>query len=255
MLISPRATFLRLAIALILIPTLAHSQLSRPLIPFDAVPREEDRARLLNIASDYSLYRELPSTSIRGDEAQYNFLMDHLDVTSLIVRKLGLGKQRLRRRGPNLLEGEDGAGLSGRMSLVYRERTKRIFLARGRLDAFFFDISGRAAIVAEQVPEDVQRQGLRLALYIKLDNQFLDAMTHLLSPLLSGAVIGRISKFLTATRTASEAIHKDPARILEILEGAGELDEGVKARFIALFLKKRPEEPAPVSLRPEGARK
>ncbi len=235
----PKSTLSLLAIALVLIPSWALSQLSRPLIPFSAVPKREHRARLLNIATDYTLYRELPPAIIEGDQEQYDFLLEHLDLTTYIVRKLGLGKQVLRKTA-NTLQGHDGEGLSGQMSLVYHENTKRIYLARGRLiSEFFFAVSGRAAIVAQQESQSDKRQSLRLAFYIKLDNKLLDVMTHLFSPLLSGAMAKRISKFLTATSIASRAIQKDPERILEILRKADGLDERLKERFSSLFLRKR----------------
>ncbi|MFQ5916042.1 MAG: hypothetical protein ACE5JS_22950 [Nitrospinota bacterium] len=240
---EPRGAFtlkkilLGLAVFLLLIPTWTFPQLSRPLIPFEAVPKKEDRLRLINISNGYTLYRELSPTVIEGNQEQYDFLLDHLDLTAYVVRRLGLGKQAVRRLEPNVLEGHDGEGLAGRMSLVLREKNKRIYLARGRLKNFlFFDLWGRAIIVAEQIPQDPQKQSLRLTLYVKLDSELFDVIFHLFSPLVSGAVTERISKFLTATSIASQAIRKDPGHILEILNKADDLDEGAKSRFASLFL-------------------
>lgn len=245
MLPSLKSSLFRAAVALLLLPPLASAQFSRPLIPFDAVPKREDRVRLLNIAADYTLYRELPPAVIEGNQAQYDFLMDHLDLTTFVVRKLDLGQQVLREAEANVLEGDDGDGLTGRMSLVYRDPAKRIFLARGRLQGVLFNVSGRAAIVAERVPENGGRQGLHLALYVKLDNPLLDVMTHVFSPLLSGAVMRRISKFLTATSVASQAIRKDPERIRRILRDADRLDARTIAEFSALFPPKGKGGPSP----------
>ncbi len=165
--------------------------------------------------------------------------MNQLDLTTLIVRNLSLGKQQLRRNSPIEWAGDDGEGLSGRITLVYREKSKRIYLARGRLKGlFFFPIHGRAVIVANRVARDQQTHNLHLTLYVKLDNRFLDVMTHVFSPLLSGAVTGRISKFLTATSIASRAIHEDPERIYQIIRNAEELEEERKSQFSSLFLSR-----------------
>jgi hypothetical protein len=112
-------------------------------------------------------------------------------------------------------------------------------LAQGKLEeVFFFDVEGRAAIVAEQGYPNKDNQVIRLFIYIKLDNQFLDVMAHIFSPLLSGAVTGRISKFLTAASIASQAIHQDPGRIQQILDKADDIDPALKTKFSTLFLPK-----------------
>ena len=217
----------------------ADAQLYRPLIPFKSVSKKEHRTRLSNLAKEYTLYRELPPTVIQGNQEQFEFLLDQLDLTTLIVRNLSLGKQKLRRNSPIEWTGDDGEGLSGRMTLVHREKTKRIYLARGRLKGlFFFPIHGRAVIVANRAARDQQTHSLHLTLYVKLDNRFLDVITHVFSPLLSGAVTGRISKFLAATSIASQAIHEDPERIYQIIRNAEELEEERKSQFSSLFLSR-----------------
>jgi hypothetical protein len=244
----PKKTFLLLTLAVCLVPAAAVPQVSRPLIPYHAVPKREDRTRLQNLADEYTLYRELRPAFIEGTGEQYDFLLDHLDLTTLIVRKLGLGKQVLHKVAPGTLEGDDGEGLTGRITLVHHERGKRIYVARGRLRGFLFmDVRGRAAIVAQQIPQSARRQGLHLTVFVKLDNRFLDVMTHLFSPMLSGAVMGRISKFLTATRVASRAIRDNPGRILYILQEAEDLDKTVKGRFSLLFLRRQGGGPSPPS--------
>jgi hypothetical protein len=243
-----------LAISLVLIPSLAGAQVSRSLIPYAVVPKVEDRNRLLKIAQEYTIYRELKPFVIQGTRQQFKFLLDNLDLTTYIVRNLDLGNQTLRKVDTSTFEGNDGEGLHGRMNLILRDDARRVYLAQGKLEeGFFFDVEGRAAIVAEQDHPNKDKQVIRLFIYIKLDNQFLDVMAHIFSPLLSGAVTGRISKFLTAASIASQAIYQDPNRIQKILNTADNIDPALKTKFEALFLSEGENE-HPVDIPKEESR-
>ncbi len=236
---TPKSILFPLAILLFLLPSLSGAQEPRSPIPYAVVPNAEDRSKLHSISREYTIYRELKPIVIQGTREQFRFLLDNLDLTTYIVRNLKLGNQTLRKVNPSTFEGQDGEGLQGRMHLILRDDARRVYLAQGKLEeGFFFDVEGRAAIVAEQDHPHRDRQVIRLFIYIKLDNQFLDVMAHIFSPLLSGAVTGRISKFLTAASIASQAIHQNPDRIQQILNKSDSIDPSLKTKFGVLFLSK-----------------
>ena len=213
----------------------AFSQVSRPLIPFHAVEKKEVQAGLRNIAEDYTVFRQVAPAPFEGTQEQYDFLMDHLHITAAVIRAFHLGAQVVEPLGPGRVKGNDGDGLTGDLTLVYRDLRKRVFFGRGRFDGFlFFNLAGRAVIVADQVPEGPGRRSLHIALYVKLDNRFLAVTTHLFSPLFGGSLERRITQFLIATATASRFIREDPQGVLKKVEAALRPEE--REAYLRLFL-------------------
>lgn len=212
----------------------AFSEVSRPIIPHE-VAKREDRAALQNIAEDYTVFRQVAPTPFEGTQEQYDFLMDHLHITAAIIRALDLGTQVVEPLGQGRVKGDDGDGLTGDLTLVYQDAQKRVFFGRGRFEGFlFFRVAGRAVIVAEQVPEGPGRRTLHLALYVKLDNPFLDVTTHLFSPFFGASLERRISQFLIATATVSRLVREDPLGVLKKVGPALRPEE--REAYARLFL-------------------
>lgn len=117
-------------------------------IPFDRFDPEVGR-EVRTVIDNASIFRRLPTQSVRCDPELYDFLIDHPDATVDLWQLLGMSKMSLVRSGDDLYEMDDGQGTTGQVRIVYRNPDTRVFYCTGGYEGKLFHrrVNGRCVLV------------------------------------------------------------------------------------------------------------
>ena len=185
--------------------------------------------RVASVVNDYTTHRTVPPTLTPIQKSLYEFLLDHPVLTAVLARHLALGEYRITRVGPNTFHGDNGQGEQGLLTLLYQERTRRVYHVQGSHRGRLFPlITGEAIVMlryhAKTGAEGQESVETRMTVYSKIENPVLAILVKVLQPILRRAVNDKLTDAFFAVHRLGEVIAGDPERVARLVEATPELD-------------------------------
>jgi len=198
----------------------------RPIdVPFPQIDHEY-RSDAAALVDDPTILRRLPVKVFHADRGTYEYLLDHLPLSSKLSGLLGFGRYRVTELEGGRLHGEDRRGVSGDFRLVYADAAKRIFLGEGSFDPWFLPkISGRVLMAVEykSVPIAGGETGgggsgmaTRVDVYLKTNK-----LVGYIIDLLGETADKKLTKLISSAQLTSEKISRDPREVWGMMTSSG----------------------------------
>ncbi len=203
-----------------------------------ALPAPE-RARLQPIADHADVSTRVEAEPFLGRREVFEYLLDHPEFASHLVRALKLARYRITRT-PEGLHLDDGWGVTGHFRVVYAADGTRVMLARGQYTkALLPAIHGEAVTVIayETAPAVDGRDLFRTTVtgFVKLDSRLLAAAMKLASAAAQRKADLEARRLMKVFARVSRAIDADPAGVLARLRERPEVPLPQLAEFARLL--------------------
>jgi len=145
--------------------------------PLDKMERQA-LCRLAGVVNDPTTSHVNPPIVTPVLKAVYDFLLDHMVLTAVLLRQLALSDYRIERVSDQGFHGGDNQGSEAQFDLLYQDATQRIYHLQGRHHGKVFSlITGEAVIVlvsqARSNSDGKEAVETRMGVYSRLDNQML----------------------------------------------------------------------------------
>jgi hypothetical protein len=187
-----------------------------PLLPAE-IPAAE-RARLVPIADQADVATQVEAAPFVARPEIFEYLLDHPDFASHLVRALRLARYKVVRTAQGLFL-DDGWGVTGHFWVVYAADGTRVVHARGQYNHVLLPtISGDAVTVIayDATPAADGRSVFhtRFTGFVKLDSRFVARMMKLASAVAQRKADREARKIMEVFAEVSRAVDTDPAGVL-----------------------------------------
>lgn len=212
------------------------------LIPFDKLDAAA-LARVREVVPGYTFYRRLraPYGEFSARRDVFEYLGDHLDLTSILGQPLDVVRFRCERLPDGGIWADNHTGASGFLWLLYAVPGERLFYVQGS------DRSGRAvegcAVVLVRYHEP--KPGLircELHAFVKVKSAFKRLLAGIYLPLVTGAVDRRFGEVLSIPVLVSEEATLDPDKVVAVMNSLP-AEDAAKLRELRALLSKQPPKP------------
>ncbi|MDA1051456.1 MAG: hypothetical protein O3C40_13390 [Planctomycetota bacterium] len=208
-------------------------------IPFDQLT-EETQAKLWNVVSQPTIYRQLPITVTGSDPDMHVFLVRYPEIIVNIWQLMGVTKVQIQRTGDYTFQASDGAGTVCDVQLVYGDENTHVYYAEGSYEGVLLRklIRGSCVIVLKSDYSRTEDQDVyvtnQLDLFMQLDNVGAEILARTLHPL-----VGKSAdhNFTESTRFLSQVSRAAETRSGGLQQLAGRLknvDEPIRERFVQI---------------------
>lgn len=205
-------------------------------IPFDQLT-EPTQAKLWQVVSQPSIYRQLPVTVVESDPDMHVFLVRYPEVIVNMWQLMGVTKVQIERTGDYTFKASDGAGTVCDVQLVYGDQNTHVYYAEGFYEGPLLRklISGRCVMVLKSDYSRTEDQAIyvtdRLDMFVQLDSVGAEILARTLHPL-----VGKSAdhNFTESTRFLSQVSQAAKTRGEGLQQLAGRLSnvgEPVRDRF------------------------
>ena len=185
-------------------------------IPFDRFDAEVER-QVRAVVDNASIFRRLPTQSVRCDPALYEFLIDHPDATVDLWQLLGMSKMSLVKSGDDTYEMDDGQGTTGQVRVIYRNPDTRVFYCTGGYEGKVFHrrVNGRCLLVLRtgyaREPSGEWLISSRLDTFIALEQVGAELMARTFKPLVGKVIDHNFIEAMAFAGSLSKTAEINPA--------------------------------------------
>lgn len=157
-------------------------------IPFDQLTPEAT-SRLRSVIDDASYFRRLPTQTVECDPEMYTILVRHPEVVVNIWDLMGITKVTLERVGEYQLSGNDGAGTTCKMDLVYGSDALHVYQSQGAYQGNLWarELRGRCVVMLHnretKLPDGSPGMVAWMDAFMKLENVGAELVVKTLGPL------------------------------------------------------------------------
>ncbi len=158
-------------------------------IPFGQLTPEAT-ARVRGVVDDASYFRRMPMQTVDCDLEMYQFLVRHPEVVVNLWDLMGITKVSLKRTGEYQLVGNDGAGTTCRMDLIYGSDTMHIYQSQGGYQGSLWprELKGHCVVVLHNRQTQMAdgRTGMVawMDAFMRLENAGADLVVKTLGPMM-----------------------------------------------------------------------
>jgi hypothetical protein len=203
------------------------------LIPFASLTLT-NRALVRSVTDHYTLRREYDPREFKARKSHVDYLMDHLDVCSVLAQSVGLIQYRATRGPDGRLFADDHEGSKGYLTMAYIGDSKRVYYVQGTEEGLF-TVEGRGVAVVDYEltePDTVRYTG---AMFVKVDNVVVAALAQLFGVFLQGTVDRHFNHVLRHPIKLSEMASSDPQPLLDKIGQMPGPDRALLAPFVELL--------------------
>lgn len=193
------------------------------------------------VVNDYTTHRSMPPYSTPIPKAVYDFMLDHMVLSSALARKLGLAEYRVMRVGSASFQGDDGQGSEGLITLLYQGTTQRVYHMKGNHHGKVIPlITGEAVILMNyhvRIGADGREQvETRITTYSRIDNPVIAALVKVFQPLLRIVVNDKLAQGFLTVHSLGELMAADPEQVYRQAEAVSDADKADMEALRALLL-------------------
>jgi hypothetical protein len=158
-------------------------------IPYGQLTSEA-AARVRTVVDDASYFRRMPTQSVDCDLEMYQFLVRHPEVVVNLWDLMGITKVSLKRTGEYQLVGNDGAGTTCKMDLIYGSDTLHIYQSQGGYQGSMWprELKGHCVVVLHNRQTQLAdgRAGMVawMDAFMRLENVGADLVVKTLGPMM-----------------------------------------------------------------------
>jgi len=147
-------------------------------------------SRVRAVVDDASYFRRMPTQTVDCDLEMYQFLVRHPEVVVNLWDLMGITKVSLKRTGEYQLVGNDGAGTTCKMDLIYGSDTMHIYQSQGGYQGSLWprELKGHCVVVLHNRQTQMAdgRTGMVawMDAFMRLENAGADLVVKTLGPMM-----------------------------------------------------------------------
>lgn len=214
----------------------AHREAVLKALPLDRLTPEA-RVRILEIAENPTLFRQLPSQAVQCDQDMFLFLTRNPDVLIGLWDLMDITKVQCERIGPYQIEATDQAGTVCKVDLVYGDTEQHIFVVEGSYDGKMVPtpIRGKGVFVlhsayAQSVEGETTVSGT-LDCFVQLESLGVDLIARTFSPIIGRSADTNFVQTARFISQVSQASSQNPAAMLDIANRLPQVEPPVRKAF------------------------
>ena len=178
---------------------------------------EPERARLQQVTENPSVTAQSNGESFLVRDDVFEFLLDHPDFATHVIRALEIGRYRIWRE-PDGLWLDDNAGALVRFRIAYATRGSRIFYLQGRYQPQVLPaIHGRVVVLLDYTikPETDGKSLITpaMASFVRIDNAALGVLARLFRAVVAPRASKVTTRIVGDIAKIARAIDADPGRV------------------------------------------
>ena len=182
------------------------------------------------VVNDYTTHRIMPAYTTPIPKPAYDFMLDHMALSSALARKLGLAEYRITRVGATTFQGDDGQGSEGLITLLYQDSTRRLYHMKGNHHGKVIPIiTGEAIILMDyhvKTGADGREQvETRITSYSRIDNPVIAVLVKIFQPFLRSVVNDKLAQGFLAVHSLGELMAADPEQVYRQAEAVSDADK------------------------------
>jgi hypothetical protein len=160
-------------------------------IPFDQLNPQTSQL-IRQLVQNASVFRRLPITTIQSDPDVYLFLVRYPEVVVDTWRLMGISNMTAQRTGQYTLSGNDGAGTTCSVDLVYGTPNLHVFLVNGSYSGprLLKSITGKCVVVLQSAyqrgSDGLPQATSCMDVFLVVDNVAADWAARTLHPMFGG---------------------------------------------------------------------
>jgi hypothetical protein len=232
-------------VGLLLLAAMPVCSSERPIsVPFQLIDRLH-RTEVRKLVDDPTILRRLPARLFRTDRHTYQYLLDHLPLSSKLSGLLGFGGYRVKELEGGRLHGDDGRGVTGDFWVVYGDSTKRVFLGEGSYDSWFTPkVSGKVVMVVEykEVPfgsKAAEGPGPTMATRVDVYVRTNRVVGYILD-FLGRTADKKLTKLISSAQLTSEKLSSEPRKVWGMMISSGRFAPGELESFRSAIMTPAP---------------
>lgn len=207
-------------------------------IPFQQLTADAN-ARLKAVLDHSSYFRRMPTETMDCDQEMYAFLVRHPEVIVNIWDIMGVTKVSLKRTGPYQLAGNDGAGTTSQMDLVYGTDTMHVYFADGSYKGNLWarELTGKCVVILHNKPTSLPtgKKGMVVTMdvFMKLDNIGADLVVKTLGPLVGKTADYNFVECAAFVSQISQTAASNPQGIQQLAKQLNGIDPKIRDQFVS----------------------
>jgi len=178
---------------------------------------EPERARLEQVTENASVTAQSNGESFLVRDDVFEYLLDHPDFATHVIRALEIGRYRIWRE-PDGLWLDDTAGALVRFRIAYATRGSRIFYLQGRYQPQVLPaIHGRVVVLLDYtIKPHADGKSLitpAMASFVRIDNAALEMVARLFHAVVAPRAMKVTTRIVGDIAKTARAIDDDPGRV------------------------------------------
>jgi hypothetical protein len=202
------------------------------LISFEAMT-VTNRALVRAVMDHCTLRRQYEPRQFAARQAVFEYLLDHMELTSALAQSLGMIRYRAWRDELGRLHADDREGAAGFLLTVHAGEGKRVFYIDGAQRGLF-TVRGRGVAVLEYKQVDAETMEYTGAVFVRVDNAVLAALARVFAIFLQGTVDRHFRHVVRHPVRIAERAAREPERLLAHVAALPEADRALAAGFAEL---------------------
>jgi hypothetical protein len=198
----------------------------------------EAAQRIRSVIDDVSYFRRMPAQTVESDPDMFRFLVRHPEVVVNIWDLMGITKVALSRTGEYQLVGNDGAGTTCKLDLVYGSDTLHIYHSDGQYEGSLWprELRGRCVVALYNRPVKLPdgRPGMVawMDAFMSLENAGADLVIKTLGPLVAKTADQNFIECANFLSQISQTARVNPQGLQQVASRLNKLTPDVRSEFM-----------------------
>ncbi|MFM2012260.1 MAG: hypothetical protein RLZZ396_1044 [Planctomycetota bacterium] len=194
--------------------------------------------RIQAVVDDVSYFRRMPAQTVESDPDMYRFLVRHPEVVVNIWDLMGITKVTLSRVGEYQLAGNDGAGTTCKLDLVYGSDSLHIYYCDGFYDGNLWPRSLRGQCVVALYNRPVKlpdgRPGMVawMDAFMRIENAGADLIVKTLGPLVAKTADQNFIECASFISQVSQTARVNPQGLQQVASRLTKINPEVRSEFM-----------------------
>jgi hypothetical protein len=200
----------------------------------------ETRRKLMAVCERPTIYRRLPQQSIVCDAALFMFLIRNPEVVVNIWQLMEIASMTADRQGPYNWKGNDGAGTTCDVELVYGADHLHVLYSDGFYEGSLLKnkVTGRCVMLLKsgyaQGPDRRPYVANRLDLFVQIDNLAADVVARTLSPWVGKVADANFRESCVFAAKLSDAAERNSTGVQRLTDKLTKVEPPVRDEFSRL---------------------
>jgi hypothetical protein len=185
-----------------------------------------------------TIFRRLPPETVACDPALHLFLVRNPEVVVNIWQLMDVASMKAERLGPFLWKGNDGAGTTCDVELIYGTNDLHIIYSDGFYEGSLLKnkVTGRCVMVLRsgylQSHDRRSHVANRLDLFLQIDNLAADAVARTLSPWVGKVADANFHESCKFAATLSQHAESNQAGVQRLAQKLSKVEPPVREQFV-----------------------
>lgn len=220
-----------------------------------------DRARVLAVVSEPSLYRRLPVEVVDCDPELYLFLVRHPEVVVSMWQLMGVTKVKVTRTDDTTLSASDGAGTQSKVEFAHHSRDKHVVIGSGFYEGPLFRrrLTGECVLLLQsgysETPAGRVLVSNQLDVFVSLENVGAEFVAKTLHPLVGKTADHNFSESTRFLGQISQQAELNQTGMRRLAARLTSIREDVRTKFVDVVDEVGDRVALRVAANPRGARR